>query len=95
MKKITDFFGRPKIAFTIILIFFGGIWGLTFSAAVTSCSTEKSHETKPIHNNRRYEINTEKIDGHEYLIFRTSAGSGIQALHSESCPCKIKNIEKQ
>ena len=95
MKKITSFFERPKIAFIITVIFFGGIWGFTFFAAVTSCSTEKSYEPKPIHSNRRYEINTEKIDGHEYLIFRTSAGSGIHALHSESCSCKIKNIKKR
>ena len=82
MKKITDFFGGLKITFIITVIFF---------ATATSCSSEKQDETKLVRSSRRYEVYTEKVDGHDYLIFLpSSSNSGIHALHSESCPCKNK-----
>lgn len=86
MKKDQRYVGTPmETVIEVIISFVIMIW---LACTVSSCVGENTNKAKPVSGNGLYDIYKEKVDGHEYIIFRTSGGSGIHALHSESCPCK-------
>lgn len=43
-----------------------------------------------------YRVDVVNVDNHDYVVARTIiTNRGISIIHSESCPCKNKNIYKK
>ena len=67
---------------------------LTFILMMTLCLTFTACNDTENRNNEikgiAYSIYKVKVDNHDYLVARTTAGFGygISIIHSESCECK-------
>ena len=73
--------------------------------ALSSCDMEKMYEPTTnekgvteqlISTDATSSITKVTVEGHEYLVFKNSVyyGSSIAVVHSESCPCHNKDVEK-
>lgn len=72
---------------------------MTLCLTFTACNENNIHNdnTENVHNEikyRSYKVDKVKVDNHDYIVARTTAGFsyGISIVHSESCECKKNKI---